>query len=347
MSTSRSADLIGLFVSGLAASAVVPGETVGVYSEGGVRRDYAEAFVIAAEQLGATAFAVDVPPPPTGPPGSHVRTSGLATRPALVDAFKGCDLMVDLALLLFLPEKIAIQEGGTRILTCVEPVETIKRLFPEPTYREEARAGERRLRTAQRLVVRSPGGTDVTYELGELSPMCQYGQADEPGRWDHFASAFVATAAGERAVNGQVVLDVGDVVLPSIQYVREPITLTIEGGHVVGVSGGVDAFLVRDQMERHGEDGRAVSHVGWGLHAGARWDALRVDPKQVGLDARSFRGCVMFSTGPNTEFGGSNTSSCHFDMPMRNCSLWVDDDLVVEAGSVVTGFEAVPEDGGS
>jgi 2,5-dihydroxypyridine 5,6-dioxygenase len=89
-----------------------------------------------------------------------------------------------------------------------------------------------------------------------------------------------------------------------------------------------------------------VSHIGWGLHPGARWDALQADPNQIGLDPRSYRGSVMFSTGPNNEFGGSNASRCHFDMPMRNCSLWLDDRLVVDAGTIVEDDRADALSGG-
>jgi 2,5-dihydroxypyridine 5,6-dioxygenase len=332
-------DLTDLFRRGLAASGVVSDETVAVYTEGGVRREYASAFVAAAGQLGATAFAVDVPTM-TGRPGGASRSGALGARPVLVEAFRSCDLLVDLALLLFLPEKISIQESGTRILTCVEPPETIERLFPRAEYREEARRGRDLLQHAATLTVRSDVGTDVVYRLGDRSAMCQYGQADEPGRWDHFASAFVATAPNDQGVDGQVVLGVGDVVLPSIHYVRDPVVLTIEKGHVAGVAGGVEAMLIREQMDRSGNDSTAVSHVGWGLHEQARWEALRINPQQVGLDARSFRGNVMFSTGPDTEFGGTNISECHFDMPMRNCSLWVDDELIVDKGVVVPDWSS-------
>jgi 2,5-dihydroxypyridine 5,6-dioxygenase len=335
-------DLVPLFTRGLELSAVKPDETVAIYTENGVRRHYADAFVAAAEALGASAFVVDVPVPSQRVTelSTWGRTRGLAALPPVVEAFKGCDLLVDLVMLLFNPAKIAIQESGTRILTCVEPSDTIERLFPEAHYREEARGGQQLLARASSLRVRSAAGTDLTYQLGERRAMCQYGCADEPGRWDHFASAFVLTAANDDGVDGTVVFDVGDIITPYIHHVREPVTCTIEAGHIVRVEGGLEAMLMRDQLSRFDRDATAVSHIGWGLHAGARWDSLRVEPAQVGLDPRSYRGSVMFATGPNNEFGGTNSSPCHFDMPMRNCSLWVDDELIVDAGTIVDRVSA-------
>jgi 2,5-dihydroxypyridine 5,6-dioxygenase len=44
---------------------------------------------------------------------------------------------------------------------------------------------------------------------------------------------------------------------------------------------------------------------------------------------------VLFSTGPNLELGGTNDTACHMDLPMRQCSLWLDDVLIVDHGDVV------------
>jgi 2,5-dihydroxypyridine 5,6-dioxygenase len=66
-----------------------------------------------------------------------------------------------------------------------------------------------------------------------------------------------------------------------------------------------------------------------------------MNPYQVGMDARSYEGCVMFSTGPNTEFGGTNDTPCHFDMPLRNCSLWVDGEQIVDRGRLMEGSPAI------
>ena len=58
-----------------------------------------------------------------------------------------------------------------------------------------------------------------------------------------------------------------------------------------------------------------------------------------GLIARSN---VLFSLGPNTEVGGTNDTACHLDMPMRNCSLWLDGKSVVENGRIAMDEMRVP-----
>jgi 2,5-dihydroxypyridine 5,6-dioxygenase len=260
-----------------------------------------------------------------------------------VEAFKRCDLLIDLVMLLFEPEKEAIQEAGTRVLSCIEPPDALVRMFPTEEQRRRAKVGEARLGRASSLRVVSDAGTDITYELGQYTPFCQYGIADEPGRWDHFASSIVVTVGNDDGVNGEVVLDVGDIVSPYPHYLREQVRLTVKGGYVERIDGGGDAFAIRDAMSRHDKRAFAVSHIGWGLNEGARWDALALDPSMIGLDPRSYLGSVMFSTGPNTEFGGTNDTPCHFDMPMRNCSLYVDDELIVDRGHMVDGSSALAD----
>ena len=53
------------------------------------------------------------------------------------------------------------------------------------------------------------------------------------------------------------------------------------------------------------------------------------------MDALSFYGNVLFSTGPNTELGGDNDTPCHLDMPLRNCTLTLDDEVIVADGKLV------------
>jgi 2,5-dihydroxypyridine 5,6-dioxygenase len=43
----------------------------------------------------------------------------------------------------------------------------------------------------------------------------------------------------------------------------------------------------------------------------------------------------MFSTGPNIEVGGTNATPSHVDLPMRRCSLFLDEEPVLINGDIV------------
>src|SRR3954453_22494476 len=85
----------------LKLSAVHEGETVAVLSRGHERGEYADAFLWAAQQLGASTYRMRPPAPPPAKGAWAVGESGLGTNPLAVDALKAADMVVDLTFLLF------------------------------------------------------------------------------------------------------------------------------------------------------------------------------------------------------------------------------------------------------
>jgi len=316
-------------------SAVHEGETVAVLSRGAERGEYADAFLWAAQQLGASTYHMRLPAPSSIDGAWAVGDSGLAANPLAVEALKAADMVVDLTFLLFSEEQFAIQDAGTRILTAVEPAPLLARLIPTLELRERVEIGAELLARAQTMRITSPGGTDVTYRLGVYPTLSEYGFTDTPGRWDHWPAAFVFTGGADDGVDGQIVLSPGDVLLPFNTYVQAPVTLTIEKGFIQDIRGGLDAELLKSYIESFEDPrGYGMSHVGWGLDERAHWHGLTQFGGGMGMELRSFYGNVMFSIGPNNELGGPNDTPCHFDIPMRGCSLFLDDDLIVDAGEL-------------
>ena len=56
------------------------------------------------------------------------------------------------------------------------------------------------------------------------------------------------------------------------------------------------------------------------------------------MDARAYEGNFLFSFGPNNEAGGSRTTACHIDIPLRRCTVALDGTPVVKDGKVLDGF---------
>ena len=332
-------DMLTLFRQELELCQVTAGQKVVVLSEAEQATDYAAAFLIAARELGADVFNLNLPSGRNlnlGAKASEVGTNALSGNRAAIDALKSADLVVDLIFLLFSKEQLEIQAADTRILLVAEPFEVLSRLFPTPQLRERVEAGEARLAKAQHLRFTNPAGTDVSYRLGQYPVLTEYGFTDTPGRWDHWPGGFLATQGADAGVDGKVVMAQGDILFPFNRYVQEPIEFTIREGMIVDIAGGFDAMLVRDYMAGfHDPKAYAVSHIGWGLNELARWDYLASGAPTLGMDGRSFYGNVLFSTGPNTELGGTNDTACHMDLPMKACSLYLDDELIVRDGQVI------------
>jgi len=330
-------DMTALFKQELELCKVGPGEVVGILSEDRIRIDYAEAFLAAAEELGADVFQVNIKKRPDSffGPGNSLRG-----HQAAIETLKTCDMVIDLMGLLWSNEQTEITDTGTRMLLCIEQIDVLRRMLSNPEARRRVESGGRLLGKAKELRVTSPGGTDVTYRMGKYGVVTQYGFTDQPGRWDNWPGCFLYSAAYDDGVEGTVVINTGDMLLPFMRYVSSPITLKIKAGYVKEILGsGLDAEIMRSYMKRFNDPrAYAVSHIGWGLDDKAQWDYMGTDPIAAtsgGQDGRAFYGNVLFSTGPNTELGGPNDTHCHIDIPLKGCSLFLDGTPVVKDGAVL------------
>ncbi len=333
-------EMLRVFTAELELCKVKPDETVAVLSASGTPNGYAQAFMVAAGSLGATTFHIEVPDHATANRAGVYGKTPLAGNRAAIDSLKSADLVIDLMGLLFSPEQAEIQSAGTRILRVGEPMHVLKQMFPTAEQRRRVEAGAEMMRAARELRVTSEAGTDVRYRLGQYPVVTQYGYTDTPGRWDHFPSAFLFTQGNDDGVEGTVVVQPGDILCAFKKYVQDPVRLTIKAGRVAEIDGpGMDAALLRDYITSFNDPrAYAISHIGWGMHERATWYHMlattRLREERI-MNALSFYGNVLFSTGPNTEVGGTNDTACHIDIPMRKCSLFLDGRQIVAAGKVV------------
>lgn len=290
--------------------------------------------------LGAKVCRIDVPPLATADGfGSRasVEVTPLTGHRLVVDTLKQADMVLDLMGLLHSPEQLEILKARTRMLMIIEPPEMLARMVPTADDKRHVQVAGKLLKAAKEMHVTSKAGTDLTMGIGQFPTHLQWGYSDEPGHWDHWPSAFVATWPNEGSSHGRVVIDAGDMMFPFKTYVQSRIILEIQEGGISRIEGGFDAKYLRKHLESYNDPAAfGVSHVGWGLHPKASWGALGLRDKvqSHGMDGRSFMGNFLFSTGPNAEAGGSNHSPCHVDIPMADCSISLDGVPVTVDGEV-------------
>ncbi|MDF3831616.1 2,5-dihydroxypyridine 5,6-dioxygenase [Cupriavidus basilensis] len=327
----------------LTLSRLQPGQTVTVLTGAATHPQTLRTAQVAAASMGAIVNRLDLPPV-NGEKAlsrdalAYLGTTPLTGNPAAIAALKASDLVLDLMTLLFSPEQHEILRGGTRILLAVEPPEVLVRLVPTEGDRARVKAATARLARAKQMHVTSAAGTDLRCALGEFPAISEYGFVDEPGRWDHWPSGFVLTWPDEGGTSGRIVLDRGDILLPMKTYLQEPIGITVDKGYVTRIEGGLDAELLSDYMASFNDpEAYAMSHIGWGLQPRARWSTLAMYDREatIGMDARAFEGNFLCSFGPNNEAGGSRTTACHIDIPVRHCTVRLDGEAVVENGKVL------------
>jgi len=265
--------------------------------------------------------------------------TALAANRVAIDALKATDLIIDLMGMYRGGEQKEILDAGARIILVKEGPETFMRLAPRIEDKQLVQNALALFKATRQMHVVSEAGTDFVASFGKYDYLPQYGFSDARGHWDHCPSAFIAGWPTQASVNGRVVLNAGDVILPFKTYLRTPITLDIKHGYIESIEGGFDAKYLREYMAAFGDkEAYAVSHLGWGLHTRAHWTALGMyDKRQTnGMDSRSFAGCFMFSTGPNVEGGGDRETACHLDIPMLDCTVAMDERVVVDKGRLMT-----------
>jgi 2,5-dihydroxypyridine 5,6-dioxygenase len=334
---------IEMFVEVLRLCGVREGDACAVLSETRTRPELPAHALWALQRCGARAFELRVPTPPLTAP-VPVRSTGasaaLGGHTAAVEALARCALVVDCTVegLQHAAELPRLLAGGARVLVVShEHPEILERCLPRAEDEAPARDAMRRLKAARRMTVRSPAGSALEIDLSGARVGGVWGFTAKPGTLTHWPGGLVLAFPAAGCVNGTLVLDRGDVNLTFKRYLADAVRLSIADDHVVEVGGdSPDARLMREHYAAWGERAAyAVSHVGWGLNARARWDAMAFYDKGDfnGTELRAVAGNFLYSTGAN-EVAGRHTLG-HFDLPLRGCTVELDGQAVVRDGALV------------
>jgi 2,5-dihydroxypyridine 5,6-dioxygenase len=344
---------VDAFEAVLARCALRSGDTVAVLSETQSRPVLPQLARLAAARLGCQAFEITVATRLDGA-GPPVRSTGASNAlqqiAPVVAALAGSTVVVDCTVegLMHSSELPAILRGGARVIyVSNEHPEALARLLPDDALEPLVKDHVKRLRSARMMSVTSAAGTDLAISMAGATCGGNWGYTSKPGTMTHWPGGLALAFPAAGSVNGTLVLAEGDVNLTFKRYIDRSITLRIENDYITNIEGaGVDAELMRSYIaawtdgkaESEKESGRnayAVSHVGYGLNAAARWDSMALYDKRDfnGTELRAFAGNFLYSTGAN-EVAGRYTRG-HFDLPLRNCTVELDSVVVVDAGKVV------------
>ncbi len=329
-------------------SRVQPGETVALLTDLSTRREYVEASFAAADELGADVYEMCVNSIPSW---TKVGVATIGKCKGTLEAVKAADLVVCFHVPLFTAWLKEVLNGGRRVLMIIDGPDDLEQLMAPPGLKEAVLHAHQRLACTKEARIISDAGTDLRYQCGEYPVMSQYGFADELGHFDHWGAGHVHTFPNEGSANGTVVLQPGDIViLPYCRYVQDSVRLEIRDGFVTNIKGGLDAKLMADWLadnkrDTDDRDPYAVSHLGWGLNPQALWHGIALNgdaPERSRAAARAFPGNFLFSTGPNTQGGGKRNTLGHYDVPMRDCTVILDTEVIIDRGKFVDKKMIVP-----
>jgi 2,5-dihydroxypyridine 5,6-dioxygenase len=280
-------------------------------------------------------------PTPRNPHVVPIRSTGASVAIGgmgpVVSALGQAGFIVDCTIegLMHAPETPAILKAGARILYISnEHPEALERMRPDEKLEKQVRAAAKMLRGAKHMKVTSAAGTDLDVNMEGASTVGVWGWTDKPGTLAHWPGGIVVSFPKRGTVNGTLVLDRGDINLTFKRYLEAPIRLTLKDDYVSDIVGeGADADMMRAYLAAWGErEAYAVSHVGWGMNPGARYEALSMYGQRDtnGTELRAVPGNFLFSTGAN-EFAGRYTAG-HFDIPVMKTTISLDNKVVIRDG---------------
>jgi 2,5-dihydroxypyridine 5,6-dioxygenase len=264
-------------------------------------------------------------------------SNAIAGKRHVIEALKRVEVVVDVTVegLIHSEEWPEIEEAGARLFTiCNEHPEILERTEPTADLGPKVNLGIRMLQDANEMRVTSNVGTDLMIDIKDAPCGGTPGYSTSPGGVAHWPGGLCLCFPGENTTNGRIVMSPGDMNLTFKSYLQSPIAFQIEDDFVKKIEGdNLDADLFREYLAAWDDPiAYGLSHVGWGMNPRARWEAMALyDKRDVqGTEFRAWAGNFLWSTGSN-QYANRFTLG-HFDLPMRGCTISLDNKPVVING---------------
>ncbi len=309
--------------------AVKPGDTAAILSETQSRALNVHLAELALLRMGARPFHVVMPTPRNRnivPVRSTGASEAIQKLGPVITALQQAGFVVDCTIegLMHAVETPEILKAGARILVISnEHPEALERMVPDSALEKRVRAAAKMLRGTKRMRVTSKAGTALDVDMVGASTVGVWGWTDKPGTLAHWPGGIVVSFPKSGTINGTLVMAPGDINLTFKRYLASSVRMILKDDYVVETRGeGTDAAMMRAYLAAWGDrEAYAVSHVGFGMNPGARYEALSMyDQRDTnGTEIRAVSGNFLFSTGAN-EFAGRYTAG-HFDLPMMGTTI--------------------------
>ena len=326
----------------LVINGITEGTEVAIVCETQSRPVLLELCELALFDLGAMFSAIRLPTPPQTAPvpvKSTGASNAIAGMTHVIEALKRVEVVLDITVegLIHAEEWPDIEAAGARLVViCNEHPEILERTEPTADLGPKVARGIEMLRDASEMRVTSAAGTELIIDIRDAPCGGTPGFTTTPGGVAHWPGGLCLCFPGENTINGRIVMAAGDMNLTFKSYLNNPITFDIEDDFIRSIEGdNLDADLFREYLGAWNDPiAYGLSHVGWGMNPRARWESMALyDKRDVqATEFRAWAGNFLWSTGSN-QYAGRFTLG-HFDLPMRGCTITLDDVPVVIDGKL-------------
>jgi leucyl aminopeptidase (aminopeptidase T) len=214
---------------------------------------------------------------------------------------------------------------------------TLPNIIPETMTRamnaDYSRIATLSIRLAKKITdaksarVTTPAGTDLSFSLESRAGLPDTGICHEPGEFTNLPAGEAYTAPLEGTANGVMVID-GAIADTGILQPEDFITVKIEDGYAVEITGGKSAEYLKSIMEPHGKEAFNIAELGIGTNYKARLIGNVLEDEKV-------LGTVHIAMGDNRSMGGHVRVASHLDAILLEPSLFFDDLQIMKDGQIV------------
>lgn len=180
---------------------------------------------------------------------------------------------------------------------------------------------------AEKIVLTSPSGTHLEYSARGRRGNSLYCMV-EKGQFSTLPTVEANVSPLEGTANGIIVAD-GSIPYIGIGVLEEPVTLRVEEGRIVEISGGRQARMLADDLaSKNDPNVYNIAEHGVGLNPKCHFCGFMLEDEGV------FGSCHI-GIGTSITLGGTVKASCHYDVIMKNASVEVDGKMVLKDGCVM------------
>jgi aminopeptidase len=275
----------------------------------------------AARSLGSDALVVEMPPRRTNGEEPPAEVAALMTQFDVV-------LCPTSKSLTHTDSRRHASAKGVRVATLPGVTEEVMIRCMNADYHEIAARTSRvcrLMRTTNAIRVKAPAGTDIMLPVEGREAHASSGVFREKGMWGNLPTGEAYLAPLEGRSSGVVVVDGS---MASVGMVDRPIRITVEDGYAAEITGGESARKLIALLEPHGQDGRTVAEFGIGTNDKAMLTGVILEDEKV-------MGTIHIAFGDNKSMGGTVRVASHLDGLVKRPTVWFDDRLVMEDGSLL------------